>query len=321
MKTLLVSMAGAVLTFAIFIGGCNQQSRTVAIAYALGGKGDLSYNDAALKGVQAIEKRGIKVREFEPSSLDDYSKGLEILSQGNPRIIFCVGYLYEDAVMRIAKDHLQTQYVVLDGSAAAAPNVSSIKFNAEEGSFLAGAVAGKCTQTGIVAFVGGANIPIINEFLRGFTAGAKWVNPAVQVESFYVGTGGAGFTDPVKGREVALSVIDRHADVVYHAAGSSGNGVIKAAQERKIFAIGVDVDQSHVAPGTVLTSMMKNFDIAMLHALDRLDAGEAVGGQNTVLGLADGAVSLAPIDSVVKGRVASVVDDAIKHLKASKPKP
>jgi basic membrane protein A len=321
MKASLLCIVGLASLLGTLLGACHQQPPNVAIAYALGGKGDLSYNDAALKGLDAIRKRGLSVREFEPSSLDDYSKGLEILSQSNPRVIFCVGYLYDDAVVRISRDHRQTQYIVLDGAAAAQPNVSSIKFNATEGSFLAGAVAGKCTQSGIVAFVGGANIPIINEFLTGFSAGAKWVRPDIDVQAFYVGTGGAGFTDPVKGREVALSVIDRHADVVYHAAGSSGNGVIKAAQERNIFAIGVDVDQSHVAPGTVLTSMMKNFDVAMIYALDRLDAGQNLGGTNTLLGISEGAVSLAPIKDTVRDRVSGLVDNATVYLKSLKSTP
>jgi len=271
----------------------------IAVAYALGGKGDLSYNDAAFEGVHYLRSHGAEVKEFEPNVLDDYSRGLDLLSAQNHHIIFCVGFLYDDPVMRVSQRHNNTIYVVLDGSAAAEPNVSSVKFNAQEGSFLAGVVAGKLTESDTIGFIGGMDIPIINEFLTGYKAGAGTVNPKIVIQEFYIGSGATAFTDPFKGREVALTAIARGADVIYHASGSSGNGVIKAASENRVLAIGVDVDQGHLAPGTVVTSMLKNFDVAMSIVADRYLDGEWPSGQNKVLGVADGAVALAQMpDSI-----------------------
>lgn len=282
----------------------------VGISYALGGKGDLTYNDASYKGVEKLQKLGISIKEFEPATLDDYAKGLDLLSLSDVQVIFCIGFLYDEPVKRIASNHRDILYVILDGSASEPSNVVSIKFNAYEGSVLAGVVAGKLTQNQKVAFVGGTNIPIINEFLEGFKEGVKMVDENISLTTLYVGTGGTAFTDPVKGREVALSAISRGADVIYHAAGSSGNGVIKAAKESNIYAIGVDVDQSHLAPGTVVTSVLKNFDVVMMQVIKQLDAGQNWGGQNITLGLKEGAVSLAPIDETVKGKIGDLAEKA-----------
>src|SRR3972149_4442704 len=284
----------------------------VGIAYALGGKGDLTYNDASYKGVKKLQDMGIRVREFEPATLDDYTKGLELLSLVDLQVIFCVGFLYDEPVKRIASTHKEIIYVILDGSASEPPNVASIKFNAYEGSFLAGAVAGKITRNNKISFIGGTNIPIINEFLEGFRDGVKMVNENIDLFALYVGTGGTAFTDPVKGREVALSAISRGADVIYHAAGSSGNGVIKAAKENNIYAIGVDVDQSHLAPNTVVTSMLQNFDVAMLEVIERIEDGQNLGGQNITLGLKEGAVLIAPI---VNENIKEIIGDIVVKAK------
>ena len=310
----------------LVVGGCSDSSKTadqkrekqssatvsVGVAYALGGKGDLTYNDAANRGTTKLKGMDISVKEYEPTTLDDYFKGLELLSIANLRIIFCVGFLYDEPVTRLAGRYPNTIFVVLDGGAKVPGNVASIKFNAQEGSILAGAVAGAVSKRKHVSFIGGADIPIINEFFRGFSEGIKLSEAGTQVYAFYIGTGGTAFTDPVKGLEVGLTAIERGSDVLFHAAGSSGNGVIKAAKEKGVYAIGVDVDQSHLAPGTVVTSMLKNFDVAMVQVVDRVAKGEAIGGQNIILGVRDGAVSLAPLSKEVE----AIAKDALSKAES-----
>lgn len=317
------SLCVATIALATLPFGCKRQpeastqnakgSDAVAIAYALGGKGDMTYNDAASRGVVALRKAGLKVQEFEPATLDDYARGLDLLSTAGPSLLFCIGYLYEDPVNRVAPKYPHIKYVVLDGSVSAT-NVWSIKFNATEGSFLAGAVAAQLTKTKKVAFVGGSNIPIINEFLSGYTEGIHFLQPDVEVLALYVGSGGTAFTDPVRGREVALTALSQGADVFYHAAGSSGNGVIEAAKEKGAIAIGVDVDQSGLAPGTVVTSMLKNFDVAMLYMVERSRDAQLGAGSSLVLGLAENAVSLAPMEREILPKVESGLAKAKAHL-------
>lgn len=312
----------------LLLSGCSDSSQTsaqgsakqsppsisVGVAYALGGKGDLTYNDAVNLGTMKLKNMGITVKEYEPTTMDDYSKGLELLATTNLRVIFCVGFLYDEPVTRLAGKYPGTTFVVLDGGAKSPQNVTSIKFNAQEGSLLAGAVAGAVSKHKHVAFIGGMDIPIINEFLQGFKDGVKLSGTDIQVDVFYIGSGGTAFTDPVKGLEVGYTAIARGSDVLFHAAGSSGNGVIKAAKEKHVYAIGVDVDQSKVAPGTVITSMLKNFDVAMIRVVDSIKKGENIGGQNIVLGVRDGAVSLAPLSTDVSAMAKDALSKAEKLL-------
>jgi basic membrane protein A len=264
----------------------------------LGGKGDQSYNDAVAASVPKLKARGYAVREFEPASLEDYRRGLEALASASPKIIFCVGFLYEEPLKTVAVKHSAIEFVVLDGQYAAPPNVGSIKFLAGEGARLAGNVAAQASQSKRIAFIGGMDIPVINEFRDGFGTGVRDRDSTIKVDSYYIGAGATAFTDPVRGREVALTAISRGADVLFHAAGTSGNGVIQAAKEKHVLAIGVDVDQSHLAPGTVLTSMLKRLDVAVLRAVADYEGGARLGGRVIALGLKDSAVGLAPIDTV-----------------------
>ncbi|MBA4071452.1 MAG: BMP family ABC transporter substrate-binding protein [Gemmatimonas sp.] len=289
------------LSLFIVIGSACARSPTskehVALAYALGGKGDRSYNDAASGAVGVLKSRGVVVDEYEPSSMEDYSRGLEALAARRPAVVFCVGFLYEEPVKRTAPKYPGIDFVILDGSFSAAPNVTSVKFLAFEGSRLAGHVAAQATRTRHVAFIGGMDIPVIREFRDGFAAGIRDAASDVNLASYFLGTGGSAFTDPVRGREVALSAIAAGADVLYHAAGTSGNGVIQAARERGVWAIGVDVDQGYLAPSTVLTSMLKRLDVAIVRVTDLRQRVGRLGGKSLSFGLADSAVALTPLSS------------------------
>src|SRR5205085_4016400 len=193
------------------------------------------------------------------------------------------------------------------GKPSTLPNVRAVVFRENEGTFLAGAVAGEITRSGKIGFVGGMQLPLIQKFEAGFRAGVAVVNPeaARNVLVAYTGT----FDDERKGVEVGLDLYRRGCDVVFHAAGLDGLGVIKAAQLSGKIVIGVDSDQSHVAPANVLTSMVKHVDVAVYLAVKDVLDGKFSGG-DVVLGLAEGGVGLAPIGPMISGaeRAAAAVE-------------
>jgi basic membrane protein A len=156
--------------------------------------------------------------------------------------------------------------------------VASLVFREHEGSFLVGAIAGLITRTDRVGFVGGMEIPLIHKFEVGYSEGAQYVNPDCEVLVAYAGSGPEAFHDPVKGKSLALSQFDRGADIIFQAAGSTGNGVIDAAQERGLFAIGVDANQNYMAPGNVLTSMVKRVDVSVYSIIRDMMEGRFEGG-------------------------------------------
>ena len=324
MKTRNIFIISAIIATAIsLIQGCSKsapspdKSRrgelTVGVAYALGGKGDLSYNDAVASGVTELRASGVNVKEFEPSSLDESIKALKALAAGRPRLIFCVGFLYDDPVKNVSPQFTDITFVVLDGAPNTQTNVITISFDTKQGSEMAGAVAASLSQSGKVAFIGGTDIPIIREFESGFEIGAKAINTNISVLPLYVGSGIPAFTDPVKGREVALSAISEGADVIYHAAGASGNGVIKAAREKNIKCIGVDVDQTHLAPDQVVTSMTKNFDVSMLRCVDLMKSNQLSGGASIIMNVKNGGISLTPINPKFDSKD---VEEAIAKVRA-----
>ncbi|MGL4384951.1 MAG: BMP family lipoprotein, partial [Fusobacteriaceae bacterium] len=168
------------------------------------------------------------------------------------------------------------------------PNVKDLIFKEHEGSFLVGVAAAMVSKTGVVGFVGGGDFPLIQKFQRGFEQGAKYYNPKIKVLTVYL-NGENPFNDPVKAKEITISEFKQGADVVYHAAGGSGIGVITAAKENNKLAIGVDSNQDDIAQGFVLTSMIKNVDVAVYNTVKDLSKGKFVAGE-TVFGIKEGGV-------------------------------
>jgi len=192
-------------------------------------------------------------------------------------LIIGVGFLMKDALDKVSGQFPETRFAIID-AVVEAPNVASLIFREHEGSFLVGAIAGLVTETDKVGFVGGMDIPLIHKFEVGYREGVKYVNPDCDVLVAYAGSGPEAFHDPVKGKSLALSQFDRGADVIFQAAGSTGNGVIDAAQERGLFAIGVDANQNYMAPGHVLTSMVKRVDVAVFSIIEDVVQGTFEGG-------------------------------------------
>jgi len=251
------------------------QKLHIGVAYDVGGRGDLSFNDMAYAGLTRAQKEfgnRIETRDLEPTSGgENREELLRLLAGQHFDLIFGIGFLFTDSITRVAKDYPNVKFGIVDGFIPDQPNVVSLLFKEQEGSFLVGAAAALKSKTGTVGFVGGMKIPLIEKFESGYIAGAKYVKPGIQVVSDYAGTTGEAFRDPVKGRELALAQYDRGADIIYHASGATGIGVFEAAVVKQKVAIGVDADQSlTVNPqqrAQILTSMMKRVDVAIYETI------------------------------------------------------
>lgn len=238
----------------------------VGIVLSTGGLGDKSFNDSAYRGlVKAQKELGIEYKYVEPASPAEDEQYLREFADAGYDLIVATGFQMRDAAEAVAKDYPELKFAIID-DVIDLPNVSSLNFAEIEGSFLVGAMAGMVSETGTISFVGGMDVPLIRRFQKGYEEGAKYINPNIKVINSYVG-GLNPFNDPVKGKEITLSHVKQGSDVIYHAAAGSGAGVFSAAQENKVFAIGVDSDQDDVVPGTVLTSMVKNVDIAVFDTI------------------------------------------------------
>jgi basic membrane protein A len=250
----------------------------VAVVLSVGGLGDRSFNDGAYRGLtDAMRDLGVAGVHGEPADFAEDYEYLRIYAEDGFDLVVAVGFLMRDAVERVADEFPHCRFAIVD-TVVDRPNVASLVFREEEGSFLVGALAGLKTETGVVGFVGGMDIPLIHRFLDGYRAGARAVRPDVEILHAFCGTDAAAFRDPVRGKEKALAQYARGADVIFQAAGFSGNGVIAAAAQEDRFAIGVDSNQNDMAPGHVLTSMLKRVDVAVYRTIedvlnDRFRAG------------------------------------------------
>ena len=260
----------------------------VGIVLSIGGLGDKSFNDSAYRGLEmAKNDLGIEFKYVEPASPSEDEGYLREYAEAGYDLVIATGFLMKDATEKVAKDFPDVKFALID-EVSALPNVASLLFAEDQGSFLVGALAAMMSKTGNVGFVGGMEIPLIQKFQKGYEMGAKYVNKDAKVGVLYT-SGSNPFNDPVRGKENALSLIKQGADVVYHAAGGTGVGVIEAAKESKVFAIGVDSNQDGLAQGTVLTSMIKNVDIAVYNTIKAVKEGTFKAGEQR-LGVAEGGV-------------------------------
>ncbi|MER6274091.1 BMP family ABC transporter substrate-binding protein [Streptomyces sp900105755] len=221
----------------------------IGLAYDIGGKGDQSFNDAAFAGFQKAEKDfGIGGRDVEPADNEtdaDKVQRLDQLAKAGYNPIIGVGFVYAPAVKEVAAKYPKITFGIIDDNEVTAKNVVDMVFAAEQSSYLAGVAAASATKKDHIGFIGGVDVPLIHTFEAGFDQGAKSVNPKIKIESQYLTQTPAegGFSSPDKGKAAAQGQIDAGADVIYHAAGLSGQGVIQAAATAKVWAIGVDSDQ------------------------------------------------------------------------------
>ncbi len=257
-----------------------------------GGVNDQSFNQSAWEGLQRAEKElNIKASYQESKQDADYKPNMETLLDAGNDLIWGIGFKMGDTIESEAKTNPDQKYAIIDFAYPTTPkNVVGVVFKAEESSFLVGYIAGKMTKTGKVGFVGGIESNVIDGFDYGFQAGVKTANPNVKVLRQYA----ESFGDAAKGKSIATKMYQDGADIVFHAAGGTGDGVIAAAKEQNKFAIGVDRDQNSLAPDNVITSAMKRVDNGVYDVVKQLKDGKFPGGTTVVLGLKEGGVDIAP---------------------------
>ena len=285
-------LLAAVLTAILSIGAARAAEITPAVVFDMGGKLDKSFNEGVHNGAEGFTKAtGIAVREFEVQNATQREQAMRNFARRGQNPIIAVGFAQVNAVKTVAAEFPAVRFVIID-SVVEAPNVQSIVFREEQGSYLAGMLAALRSNTGKIGFVGGMDVPLIRKFACGYVQGARAINPRVEVLQNMAGSTPAAWADPVRGGELARSQIERGADVVFHAAGATGVGVLQAAADAGKFGIGVDSNQNHLHPGRVLTSMVKQLDVATRATLEAARAGSWQPGTR-VLGLAEDGVGLA----------------------------
>ncbi|MGR4064446.1 MAG: BMP family lipoprotein [Vulcanimicrobiaceae bacterium] len=261
---------------------------TLGMVTDTGGLGDKSFNDSAYRGLLASrEKLHAYVQVLQSRSAADYQPNLDALADLHFDMIYSIGFLMAKDLDSIARDHPKQRFAIVD-AVVDQPNVTSLTFREQDGSFLAGALAAMMSKTHRIAFLGGMDIPLLEKFEAGYAAGARQVDPSTHVDVVYVGS----FDDVAAGSELANVLFNSGNDVVYTAAGKAGLGAIEAVKVRSgAYVIGVDSDQDALAPGKILTSMVKKVDVAVFDVARALQTGKPLSG-HIEFGLKDGAIGL-----------------------------
>ena len=293
-----------------------------AVVYDSGGKFDKSFNEAAYNGIEKFKQEtGTGYLDFEVQTDAQREQAFRRFAQKGADPIIGIGFSQEAAIKKVAAEFPDTHFVIID-SVVDLPNVQSIVFKEHEGSFLVGMLAAMASKSGKVGFVGGMDIPLIRRFECGYEQGAKYANKDAAVMQNMTGTTGAAWNDPTKGGELAKGQFDQGVDVVFAAAGGTGIGVYQAAKDNGKLAIGVDSNQNHIQPGTMLTSMMKRVDVAVYDTAKAAKDGTWKAGV-TELGLAQSGVDWALDDdnkSLVTAEMKEKVDAAKADIIAGKIK-
>lgn len=291
MKLLLAAAAVAVSSAAV------AADMKPAVIYDMGGKFDKSFNEGVWNGVKKFtDETGVEVMEFEVTNETQREQAMRRMAERGATIVLGVGFAQADAISKVAAEFPDTQFSIIDVGWLDAPNLRQYVFKEHEGSYIVGVAAAMASQSGKVGFIGGMDIPLIRKFACGYVGGVKSVNAGAEVYQNMTGTTPSAWNDPAKGAELTQSQIDRGADVVYHAAGGTGGGVIQAAADAGKLAIGVDSNQNGMAPGSVLTSMLKRVDVAAYETFMDAKNGNFSSGVR-VLGLAEGGVDWALDDN------------------------
>ncbi len=303
----------AVVAGAILASEAAQAKIRVAMVTSESGLGDRSFNDMMNEGMKKAQTElGIEYVVIQPRSISEFQSSLaRAAGQG---FDFIVGSSFDmiKPMQTVAKAFPNQKFGLVDvGPDPVAPNVVSTVTKDWEGSFLVGAIAARTTKTGVIGFVGGKDIPIIHRFYIGYFYGAQMADPKVKVLESYSGT----FTDPAAGKEYTLALINQHSDINFAVAGATSAGVIDAAKTTKTFAIGVDSDQNYLAPGSVLTSMVKRVDTQAFDMIKSVSDGSFKGGTVLFYGLKEGGVAAA-MDEYNKGLISPAVLKEVDDLKA-----
>ena len=278
----------------------------VGLITDVGGIHDHSFNETSWKGLEKAKTDfGVEINYLESKTDADYSSNIESFVDEDYDLIVCVGFKLAEATKKAAESHPDKKFAIIDdASNASLPNVTCLTFKQEQASYLVGYVAGLVTKKNNVGFVLGMASEMMNKFGYGYLAGVYAANPKATVQQIDANN----FADPAIGKTSATTMITNGADVIFHAAGGTGVGVIQACQENKISAIGVDTDQSSLAPDTVITSAMKRVDNAVYDSVKQLVDGTLKGGE-VVYDLSKGGVDIAPTTKLLSEDVLKKVEE------------
>lgn len=334
MRTFLIILSAFLLTFVVSSCGTRTEAQKqcqirVGIVFDIGGKNDRSFNAAAWDGVRRAEKDlPICLYDVEPGNPTSIEPAMRAFAEKNFDLIIGIGFAQGPIMQKVAEDYPNIKFAIVDGvikdkNDEPLKNVASLVFREHEGSYLVGMIAASKSKTGVLGFVGGMDIPLIHRFEKGYEEGAKSVNPNVKVIDNYVGITDAAWNNPGKGKELALSQIEKNADVIFTAAGNSGLGAFDAVEqygrndqgEANKFVIGVDSNQNMVKPGFVLTSMVKRVDNSVYDVVKEVLSGKFQGGFH-VFGLDKDGVAFS-MDENNKGLIP---DDVLKKVDVAKTK-
>ena len=306
-------LLGAAALTAIMVASAFAADDKPAIVFDIGGKFDKSFNESMFNGSEKFKtESGIAYGEFEIANEAQREQALRNFAEKGYSPIIAAGFAQAEALGKVAKDYPDLKFAIID-MVVDLPNVQSIVFKEQEGSYLVGMMAEMASKSGKVGFVGGMDIPLIHKFACGYAQGAKAVKADGSVFQNMTGDTGAAWNDPVKGGEIAKGQMAKGADVVYAAAGATGLGVLQAAADGGALSIGVDANQNYLHPGKVLTSMMKRVDVAVYNAMKTGKEGTFKPGIQA-LGLKEGGVDYALDDN----NKALVSDDMKAKVEAAK---
>lgn len=319
----LATMAMSVMIGASCLVGCSStdsekaQDETIKVAMItdVAGVNDQSFNQSAWEGLQRAQKElGIEVSYLESNQEADYIQNVETLVDQGTDLILGVGQKLAPTIEEAAKSYPDQNFVLVDESFEVIPsNVKTIQFNAEQSGYLVGLIAGRMTKTNNVGFIGGMQIGVIDTFKYGYMAGVKAANPDAEIQAQYANS----FTDQAKGKAIATQMYNNNADIVFICGGDVGTGSIEAAKELGKFAIGVDRDQSDLAPQNVLTSAIKRVDVGVYEVVKALKEGNFEGGTNTVYGLNEDAVGIpATTSNLVSEEILNFVNEQMEKFKS-----
>ena len=296
----LAALSLSVVMSASMLVGCGNKSTEesstasseikIGMVADLGGINDESFNQSAWEGLQQAQKDfGIEIKVIESKQASEYLQNMESLIDEDVDMVIGVGYTMKEDIQKQAENYPDTQFVLIDETYDTIPeNVTPILFRENEAAYLTGLIAGKMTKTNDVGFIGGIQTPVVSRFEYGYKAGVNAANDKANVNVQYAGT----FSDAAKGKSIANQMYGNGTDIILSAAGGTGLGAIESAKEQNKYAIGVDRDQSDLAPQNVLTSALKKVNVGVYDTVKEFVEGKLTGGQEKVYGLKEDGVGI-----------------------------
>ncbi|WP_243113293.1 BMP family lipoprotein [Romboutsia sp. Marseille-P6047] len=292
----------------------NDDKIKVIMVTSVGGVNDQSFNQSSWEGLQQIKKDfdNIEVSYIESKQEAEYAANLETAVDDGADLILATGFPLQDAVLKAAKDYPEQKFAIVDVDYGdeTPDNVACISFAEEQAGYVVGLVAGKETKTNKVGFIGGMDNVVIERFEAGYKAGVAEANPDCEVKVQYANT----YSDQAKGKSIAQQMYSNGIDIIFSAAGDTGVGAIEAAKEQNLFAIGVDRDQSSLAPENILTSAMKKVNEGVYNAVKLLAEGKFTGGTTLRYGLEDNSIGLAPTTDNLSEETLNYVNGKIEEI-------